>query len=216
MSPLDLVPMMSQKLSKQLATLTIAIAALAWIGGAIAISTGMQSDTVSVPDPAAVMKYLSALAEIPTATWFETGAEWLKQRNEIGVALAVVGGAVANGSALQRGPLRSGGGAVWAWVCLMLAATSLGVAAAVGWGCLGFLPFLLIAMLWAALSRESDEATVVLITWGSLGEKLMMNVVQFVMLPFLPFILLPWLSAAYGYELGTGLSVGDDPRNRSR
>ena len=151
MTPADLLTMLPHKLYARIATLLAAIAAFGWIGVSLTVAIAHPQDPV-IREPIETTRILLLSVGLTPPPWLATTGEWLDHHQALGAVSAAIGGAAANGSALQRGPLRQGGGAVICWASLIVAAESLGPVPALGWALAGAMPFLGMAMIWAALA----------------------------------------------------------------
>lgn len=196
------LPILPHRLYARLATLLVAMAALGWVGGSLAVAIARPQDPTVIREPVEAIRVLLSSVNLSPPSWLVTAGEWMNHHKALGAMLAATGGAAANGSALTRGPLKQGGGALICWATLLVAAESVGPAPALRWTLTGAAPFLLMAVIWAALAGTPKETTHFDISWAVLGEKLLENINQFVMVLVIPVAMLLWLVAAYGCEIG--------------
>lgn len=136
--------------------------------------------------------------------WLVIGLNWLHQpgREATSLTACLIAGFLASGSALHRGPLRRGVGAVWAWALIVPAAEVLGLSASLMYALAPFGSVLLIAALCTYKSKDDQ--------WSATGtfDSLSENLAYFLLVPLLVPYMSGWLLAAYRGD--RGMSAGDD------
>ena len=140
--------------------------------------------------PSAALHYWLSQLNLSEPSWVSNLSMWLRTHTVLMKGVAITGGAMINGSALQASPLRNGGATVIAWPCLLLAAEALGVHATLGKALWGFLPFPILAVVLAMFKAEH-------FSWSTVSSGLGRNLIHFVFLPFLPVLMVPWLILSY-------------------
>ncbi len=135
-----------------------------------------------------------------------TALSWLHQadRRPLGVAVCIVGGLLASGSALHRGPLRQGVGAVGAWALIVPAAEVFGLAASFMWALTSFGVVVAIAALFGVFGGQWSRAGVI--------DALRENAAYFLLVPLMVPMMSGWLLRAYSDDRGMPGGVAQPAR----
>jgi hypothetical protein len=177
----------------------VALLVVGWFMGVFCLGPETPASVAPTEGrPSDAYSQLFQLFRLERPSVLDRTALWLQTHPEMAAMMAAMSGMAAHGSVLRS--KSAGFMAPTAWLGLIASIEGLGATHALRIAAVPFLTVLVIAVSTVALSKKNKPIQEWEISWQSVGNKLMVNVVKLVVLPYLPVIVLGWLIHAYGYE----------------